>query len=275
MRFALGASGVSEPKRSLEGKAMTAKTDTEIIKRWWDDVAPWREDDNPTDAAAYGAYCPNEAKLNLLGNVRGKALVELGCGAAECSIAFARAGAICVGVDICAGQLDHARRLSEAHGVEVELIEQDMQDLWFLNGRKFDIAFSAYAFQYVRDLPKLFADIHDLLADAGVFVFSCHHPFADCIDKETLKLNRSYSTLDREEYEDKWPDGSSRPFLRYLRRVSDYHEALVQTGFSVERMVEELDWDQPGREDLDPRALVEFVPTTIIFKARKRATAFI
>ena len=254
---------------------MPPKTDTEIIRQWWDDVAPWREDDNPTDAGAYGAYCPNEAKLSLLGDVRGKTLVELGCGAAECSIAFARAGAICVGVDTCAGQLDHARRLSEAHGVEIELIEQDMQDLWFLNGRKFDIAFSAYAFQYVRDLAKLFADIHALLADGGVLVFSCHHPFADCIDKETLKLSRSYHKLDRDEYEDKWPDGSSRPFLRYLRRVSDYHEALVQTGFFVERMVEELDWDQPGREDLDPKALVELVPTTIVFKARKRTTAFI
>jgi len=121
---------------------MVGETDTEIIKRWWDDVAPYRERDLPTDSAEYGSYCPNEAKLNLLGDVQGKTLVELGCGGAECSIAFARDGAICTGVDICAGQLEHARRLSAQHGVKIELIENDIQDLQFLHGRTFDIVFS-------------------------------------------------------------------------------------------------------------------------------------
>jgi SAM-dependent methyltransferase len=250
---------------------MTRRTDTEIIRGWWDDLAPWHEHDAiPTDSAQYGDYCPNEAKLNLLGDVRGKSLLELGCGGAQCSIAFAKAGAVCTGVDICAGQLDQARRLSREHGVSIELLQEDMQDLQFLRGRTFDMVFSAYAFQYVLDLGKLFAGVHSCLADSGVFVFSCHHPFADCVDKDTLTLNRSYHEFDREEYEDRWPDGSSRPFLRYLRRISDYHSALVLAGFAVERMVEALDWDEPGKPEQNPKELVKLIPTTIIFKACKR-----
>ena len=105
---------------------------------------------------------------------------------------------------------------------------------------------------------------------AGVFAFSCHHPFIDCVDKETLKLKRSYHELDRDEYDDPWPDGSSRPFLRYLRRMSDYHDALVEAGFVVERIVEALDWDEPSGPDGDPKELVRFLPTTVIFAARKR-----
>jgi SAM-dependent methyltransferase len=190
----------------------------------------------------------------------------------QCSIAFARAGAICAGVDISAGQLDHARRLSAEHGVEVELLHDDIQDLRFLQGRTFDIAFSAYAFQYVLDLNRLFKGVNQLLTEEGLLVFSCHHPFTDCVDKETLRLTRSYHELDRDEYEDARPYGSSRPFLRYLRRISDYHDALVQGGFVVERLVEALDWDEPGRPDLDPKELVKLLPTTIIFKARKGAS---
>jgi len=205
--------------------------------------------------------------------MRGKRLLELGCGMAECSIAFAKAGAVCTGVDICAGRLDHARRLSEEAGVEIELIHQDMQDLQFLSGRTFDIAFSAYSFQYVRDLHTFFAQVHNCLADAGLLVFSCRHPFADCFAKGTLKLNRSYHELEREEYVDTWQDGSSRPFLRYLRRVSDLHDALVQAGFSVERVVEEPGWDKPDRLDVTPEELTKFVPTTIAFKALKRTSS--
>ena len=251
---------------------MTTRTDTQTIKAWWDEVAPWREEDHRTDTVQYGGFCPSEAKLNLLGDVRGKRVIELGCGGAECSIPLAKAGAVCTGVDICAGQLAHARRLSEEHGVQIELIHHDMQDLQFLADRTFDIAFSAYSFQYVGDLHKFFAGVHQCLSGPGLFVFSCHHPFADCVDERTLRFKRSYHELERDEYDDRWQDGSSRPFLRYVRRVSDYFEPLVRSGFSVERIVEDLDWDEPGREELTPRELVKFIPTTIIFKARKRTT---
>lgn len=237
---------------------MARKTDAEIIKGWWDDNAPW---DEPHAAPA--------DTIALVGNVRGKTLLELGCGLAECSIAFVKAGAICTGVDICAGRLDHARRLAAESGVEIELIQQDVQDLGFLNGRTFDIAFSVYAFQYIPDLHKLFAQVHNSLTDGGLFVFSCHHPFADCFDEQTLRLKRPYHGLDREEYVDTWPDGSSRPFLRYLRRTSDYHDALVQAGFIVERLVEEPGWDASGRRDEAHAELLKFIPETIAFKARK------
>ena len=241
---------------------MTRKTDTEIIKGYWDDSAPWDEPNAvPTDT------------VDLVGDVRGKRLLELGCGMAECSIAFAKAGAICTGVDICAGRLDHARRLSEEAGVKVELIHDDIQDLQFLNGRTFDIAFSVYSFQYVRDLHRFLAEVHNCLADAGLLVFSCRHPFADCFAKGTLNLTRSYHELDRDEYIDTWQDGSSRPFLRYLRRVSDFHDALVQAGFFIDRVIEEPGWDEPESPDVTPAKLAKFVPTTIVFKALKRTSS--
>ena len=67
----------------------------------------------PTDTAHYGPDIPDESELRLLGDLKGKRVLELGCGGAQCSIAFARQGATAIGVDFCAEQLAFARRLTE------------------------------------------------------------------------------------------------------------------------------------------------------------------
>ena len=49
--------------------------------------------------AAWGTWQIPEAELQVLGDVRDKDVLELGCGAARFSIALARLGARCVGLD--------------------------------------------------------------------------------------------------------------------------------------------------------------------------------
>ena len=53
----------------------------------------------PTDVAHYGPDIASESELRLLGQLRGKRVLELGCGGAQCSIAFAKQGAHAIGVD--------------------------------------------------------------------------------------------------------------------------------------------------------------------------------
>ena len=59
----------------------------------------------PTDVAHYGPDIPTETDLRLLGDLSRKRVLELGCGGAQCSIAFAKQGAIAIGVDFSAEQL--------------------------------------------------------------------------------------------------------------------------------------------------------------------------
>ena len=51
-----------------------------------------------------------EAELQVLGDVSGKDVLELGCGAAQWSISLAGLGARPVGLDLTPRQLEHARR---------------------------------------------------------------------------------------------------------------------------------------------------------------------
>src|SRR6059058_6554258 len=86
----------------------------------------------PTDVAHYGPDIGTEADFRLLGRLDGKRVLELGCGGAQCSIAFAKQGAHAIGVDFSAEQLAFARRLCEREEVKVELHHGDLADLAFV-----------------------------------------------------------------------------------------------------------------------------------------------
>src|ERR1700679_1465288 len=71
---------------------------------------------------AWGCWSIPETQLHALGNVEGKDVLELGCGAARWSIALAKLGARPVGLDISARQLDHARANMREAGVDFPLV---------------------------------------------------------------------------------------------------------------------------------------------------------
>ncbi|HEX2988204.1 MAG TPA: methyltransferase domain-containing protein [Chloroflexota bacterium] len=59
----------------------------------------------------WGVWGVSENRLQVLGDVRGKDVLELGCGGAFWSIRLAKQGARPVGLDFSSGQLAYARRL--------------------------------------------------------------------------------------------------------------------------------------------------------------------
>src|SRR5436305_8588874 len=149
----------------------------------------------PTDVAHYGPDIGTEADFRLLGDLKGKRVLELGCGGAQCSIAFAKQGAHAIGIDFSSEQLAFGRRLCEREDVRVELREGDLADLAFLRADSVDLVFSAYAFGYVDDLNRVFRQVHRVLKVGAPLVFSLPHPASEMFDldrNDPLAIRRSY-----------------------------------------------------------------------------------
>src|SRR5947208_15631339 len=91
-------------------------------------------------AMAWGMWRIPEEELQVLGEVAGKDILELGCGAARWSIGLAQCGARPVGLDFSSQQLQYARRLMEEVGVDFPLIEASAEDVP-LPDASFDIVF--------------------------------------------------------------------------------------------------------------------------------------
>jgi len=246
------------------------------IKKWWEATSEKYQDTAKihTKSAHYGPYAPDENRLKLLGNVRGKKILELGCGGAQCSIAFAKQGAKVTGMDLSEQQLEYAKKLAEKNNVKVDFIQGSFQDLSKLKSNNYDIVFSAFAFQYSPELNKLFKQIHRVLKKKGIFVFSFDHPFYSTIDVKTNKIVRKYEAGKYIEEEVR-QDGKKHKFVGFTRKIGDIYDSLLKSGFFLEKIIEPIEmknqvaWTKDFWKGVYPKGLVKMIPPTIIFKARK------
>ncbi len=245
------------------------------IQKWWEaDSAEYQAISKiGTESAHYGPWAPNENKLRLLGKVNGKKILEIGCGGGQCSIAFAKQGAICTGVDFSSAQLKHAQDLARKNKVSVKFIKHNIQNLHGFNS-KYDVVFSAFALQYVPNLSKGFEEVARVLKKGGVFVFSFGHPFYDSISKESQALKRNYNSSERIE-QIASTGGKEHKFIMHVHKISDICNSLVQAGLTIEKVLEPLDltsekaWRGGVWDKYYPKKLVKKLVPTIIFKARK------
>lgn len=243
---------------------------TKEIKKWWEDNSIYYQEESkiPVDIH-YGPGSPNESKLKLLGNLRGKKVLEIGCGGAQCGVAMAKQGAKVTGVDLSREQLKFAKELAKKNKVKIPFIQRDIKNLSPIKSNSQDVVFSAYALLYIDDLKKCFKEAYRVLKKQGIFVFSFDHPFHSIIDKKTMKVRRSYFKTGR--YSEKYPDGT---WVGYSWKVSDIFNWLVDAGFTVEKILEP---DSRKRHKGDPwyglwdykKKILDIIPPTIIFKARK------
>ncbi len=243
-----------------------------IIKEWWDLASEYYQKEISADKMTdvqYGPFGSNEGKLRLLGKIKGKKVLELGCGGGQVSIALTKKGAVCTGIDISHKQIEFARKNAKKEGVNVEFIELPFSKINKLKPGKFDIVISIMAIQYCTDLNALLKNVRDLLVKNGIFVFSIEHPFYLLMDPNDMKIKESYFDSGLKIKKEKWPDKSIHYFAYYERKISDIVNSIIESGLNLERIIEPLDskdkiWGTGYR-----RALVNKIAPTIIFKCRK------
>jgi ubiquinone/menaquinone biosynthesis C-methylase UbiE len=220
----------------------------------------------PTEVAHYGPDIADETELRLLGDLKGKRVLELGCGGAQCSIAFAKAGATASAVDHSNAQLAYARGLCEREEVRVELRLGDLAELAFCRADTIDLVFSAYALGYVEDLGRVLRQVHRVLKVGAPFVFSLPHPaYAMVADDSAtpLVLGRSYFDGGAATYP--WGD---QEFTSYHRTISELFTALVRASYRVDTLLEPPPLPG-GPRSWWWRPAFPIVPRTLIIRARK------
>ncbi|SDQ40946.1 class I SAM-dependent methyltransferase [Natronobacterium texcoconense] len=253
---------MTESEQSLERAEQKAK-------QWWEswsDTFQQAYDEAETEVGiAFGPGVPNGDDLGLFGDIDGKRAIELGCGGAQFGLALSKAGAEVTGVDISENQLAHARDLADKHDEDIDLIEASVTDMPMVSDASYDLAFSAFAFQWVNDIQSCFSEAHRVLKSGGKLVFSVDHPFYRCLNPETGELAVSYFTdSPRREYSEEF----DAEMIVYRRTVSEIVTALLEVGFSIEELRE------PGYEDpekyesefggFQPDRMARIPPTLVI-----------
>jgi ubiquinone/menaquinone biosynthesis C-methylase UbiE len=210
----------------------------------------------------YGPGVPTEDKLKLIGSVKNKNVLDLGCGGGQISIAFAKKGARVTGIDLSEKHIEFAKKLAKKRNVKILFEQGSFQQLPSIKSKSQDIVFSSWAFLYSPDLGQVFKEVHRVLKKGGLFVFSQDHPFFHCFGNENLEIKQSYL---------KSGNGGNPNFISFRRTVSELFNALKESGFNVEKILEpECKWYARWKnEKYFNKKKIEMLPTTIIFKSRK------
>lgn len=110
--------------------------------------------------------------LNMLGDIEGKKIIDLGAGTCRYSVEFASKGAEVTALDISDKMLEVGREKAEERGVEdnIEFVQGDAKNTDY-DDEEFDVATSLRVFHVIDDAEALFREMKRLTNDRILFDF--------------------------------------------------------------------------------------------------------
>jgi SAM-dependent methyltransferase len=146
----------------------------------------------------WGVWQIPDSELGVLGDVTGKDVLELGCGAAHWSILLAKLGARPVGLDNSEHQLEHARVLMAETGVDFPLVHSSAEEVP-LPDESFDVVFCDHGAFTFADPYRTVPEAARLLRPGGLLAFSKSSAFAAVVEDDEERvgptLTRDYFGL--------------------------------------------------------------------------------
>jgi SAM-dependent methyltransferase len=112
----------------------------------------------------------NRFILRQLGDVQGKYLLDLGCGAGENSVYFATKGANCVAADYSPGMVEVALKLANNNGVAVKGRVINAMAIAFPDNT-FDIVYASNLLHHIPYPEIAIQEAHRVLKPGGIFCF--------------------------------------------------------------------------------------------------------
>ena len=186
------------------------------------------------DEISWGIWGVDESELNVLGDVAGLDVVELGCGTAYFSAWLAKRGARPVGVDITPAQLATARRMMATTGIEFPLVEADAGATGLPDACA-DLVLSEYGASIWVDPYRWIPEAARLLRPGGRLVFLGNSTLVILCSQDegaaTTELLRPMFGMHRFE----WDDDEG---VEYHIPHGEWIALLRANGFEVERLIE-------------------------------------
>jgi len=268
---------------SVENKVYTIK-----LKKQWNKAAESWVEFVRSGKNYYAKYLNGPALKKMVGNIKGKRVLEIGCGEGYFSRLFAKAGAKVVGVDLSDALIKAAKEEEERHPLGVKYFAADAADLSMLNSKIFDIAYCHFVLEDMPDYEGAIAEVSRVLKAKGRFIVAMEHPcfstrilggktisgwetrLAEDGSKE-YPYYRIENYFRRHSYTFEWKHSrlrSSFVTTGFHRTLSDYLNALTKHGLVITR----LDEPKPLRKGVSvhpPMKKHYRVPQSLVIEATK------
>lgn len=141
---------------------------------WWAGKTRWLRTLQNMVPARFAFFDP------IVGDWRGKSVLDLGCGGGFMAEALKERGATVTGVDLSEAAIGAARQHAKLNGLQIDYCVGGGESLPFADGI-FDIAICVDVLEHVEDLNRVLSEIRRVLRPNGLFLF-------DTINRTLLAL---------------------------------------------------------------------------------------
>ena len=207
----------------------------------------------------------------LLPDIRGKKVLDIGCGSGINCLEFSSQAQRVLGIDISTKMLMSAMKENSAPNIEYRLL--DMEKLDEID-EAFDLIYSSLAFHYAVDFPRLIAQCFSHLNRGGILLFSQEHPITTCsVNTESRYVkdkegNVFFKMADYQAEGERHIRWFVDDVIHQHRKLETIINTLTAAGFTIQSCTEPC----PDRKAIRqlPRLANELIkPSFIIFKAVK------
>lgn len=186
----------------------------------------------------HNAYYDRPAVLSLLPDVRGKRVLDAGCGSGVYARWLLEHGADVIACDVTPQMIAHiTATLKPQYGDRIDIYQADLsQPLSFLAANAVDLVIAPLVLDYIEDWGPLFREFYRVLRPGGTFVCSFGNPVFDYAYVQSDNYHQV------ELFEMEWGGfGEPRPTVRaYRRPLSAAINPLLEAGFVLNRVLEPL-----------------------------------
>lgn len=211
----------------------------------------------------HNAYYERPATLSLLGEVRGKRILDAGCGPGIYAVELVEAGAEVVGFDASNTMVELAKERLQGR---VEILRANLEEpLPWLEENSFDLVVSALVMDYVEDWTVPLSEFYRVLKPAGRLVFSVEHP--------TFKyVEYGGNYFETELVGMEWKGFSERVWMQsYRRPLGAMVDAILGNGFVLGRLLEPRPDERFRRADPEEYEKLSRIPGFLCFEGHKPA----
>lgn len=236
------------------------------IKKEWEDIA------NPGQKNIDPFYSLSRSYLDLLllteiGDLRGKKIMDLGCGNGDFAFKLKDGGAEVLGVDISSEILDIAR----SKYTDIEFLLHDFTEGKIDSLTKYEVVVMELVIMFVNEVDDLFRNLSESLTVEGKVYVAILHPFYLILSQYLAEA----SGLNIKGFDDYFVEQILRlesedvDLTYFSRSVSWYVKKFIENGFKI------IDVEEPkfvGGGQVDKSVLqntMDKVPSVMLFTLQK------
>jgi ubiquinone/menaquinone biosynthesis C-methylase UbiE len=241
------------------------------VMKEWDEAAESWVDFVRQGKDYYRDELNNPATFKLIGNVKGRLVLDLACGEGYNTRILAKKGAKMVGVDFSAKLVQLAKTEEAKKKLGIDYYIKDAADLSRFPSNRFDLVTCFMALQDIKEYKRAVSEVARVLKNRGRFVFSIPHPCFEIASHKGNRISTSERYFEAREDHVQWKmERLLKPFKTtgFHRTLTDYFTAFHKNRLLVRRLVE----PQPTKRGIikhPPLREVLLRPQSVVIEAVK------